>query len=63
MADGHAPTPAEILTFWREAGRDRWYERDGAFDAEVRSPLSRPVAEANAGELSPWKQAMTARWR
>jgi uncharacterized protein (DUF924 family) len=36
MTDASSPTPAEILTFWREAGRDRWYMRDDAFDAELR---------------------------
>jgi uncharacterized protein (DUF924 family) len=55
MADGHEPTPAEILTFWREAGRDRWYERDDAFDAEVRSRYLGLWRKANAGELSPWE--------
>ena len=30
-------TPAGILAFWRDAGPDRWYRRDDAFDAEVRA--------------------------
>ena len=29
-------TPAGMLAFWREAGPDRWYKKDGAFDDEVR---------------------------
>ena len=36
MTDARDVTPADILAFWREAGRDRWYTRDDAFDAEVR---------------------------
>ena len=35
MGEAHV-TPAEILAFWRDAGPERWYSRDDAFDAEVR---------------------------
>ena len=37
MTDARDVTPAAILAFWREAGRERWYKRDAAFDADVRS--------------------------
>ena len=36
MTDARSVAPADILAFWREAGRDRWYKNDDAFDAEVR---------------------------
>jgi len=55
MADGHEPPPAEILTFWRDAGRDRWYEKDDAFDAEVRRRYLGLWRKAYAGELSSWE--------
>jgi len=29
--------PADILAFWRQVGPERWYERDDALDADVRS--------------------------
>ena len=29
-------SPAEVLAFWRAAGPDKWFERDDAFDAEIR---------------------------
>src|SRR6201999_78120 len=48
-------TPAEILAFWREAGRDRWYEKDDAFDAEVRRRYLGLWHEAAAGRLSTWE--------
>jgi len=32
-----ATTPTEIVTFWREAGPDRWFADDHAFDLAVRS--------------------------
>jgi uncharacterized protein (DUF924 family) len=48
-------TPADILAFWREAGRDRWYEKDDAFDAEVRGRYLDLWHRAAAGELSAWE--------
>ena len=42
-------------TFWREAGRDRWYEKDDAFDAEVRRRYLGLWRKADAGELSSWE--------
>jgi uncharacterized protein (DUF924 family) len=48
-------TPAEILAFWREAGRDRWYRKDDAFDAEVRRRYLELWRAAAAGELSSWE--------
>ena len=47
--------PAEILAFWREAGRDRWYEKDDAFDNEVRCRYLDLWQRAAAGELSSWE--------
>ena len=48
-------TPADILAFWREAGRERWYKRDDAFDAEVRARFLDLWQRAAAGELSSWE--------
>jgi len=55
MTDAHSPTPVEILTFWREAGRDRWYMRDDAFDAELRHRYLELWRKASTGELSSWE--------
>jgi uncharacterized protein (DUF924 family) len=55
MSDVRDPTPADILTFWREAGRDRWYKHDAAFDAEVRRRFLALWQKATAGELSSWE--------
>ena len=52
-----SPTPADILAFWREAGRDRWYEKDDAFDAEVRRRYLSLWQKAAAGELSSWEES------
>jgi uncharacterized protein (DUF924 family) len=48
-------TPADILAFWREAGRDRWYRKDDAFDDEVRRRYLELWRAAAAGELSSWE--------
>lgn len=48
-------TPAGILTFWRDAGPDRWYTPDDAFDAEVRRRFFDLWQRAAAGELSSWE--------
>jgi len=48
-------TPAGILAFWRDAGPDRWYRRDDAFDAEIRRRFSDLWQRAAAGELSSWE--------
>ena len=53
MTDG--ATPAEILAFWREAGRDRWYRQDGAFDDKVRRRYLALWHEAAAGKLVSWE--------
>ncbi|MCA6116001.1 DUF924 domain-containing protein [Bradyrhizobium sp. WSM 1738] len=47
--------PADILAFWRDAGPDRWYTRDDAFDAELRRRYLDLWQKASAGELSSWE--------
>ena len=55
MADVDGMTPAGILAFWREAGRERWYKRNDAFDAEVRRRFLALWQKAAAGELASWE--------
>lgn len=50
-------TPAEILAFWRDAGPDRWYRRDDAFDAEVCRRFLGLWQRAAAGELASWEMS------
>lgn len=47
--------PADILAFWREAGRDRWYKRDDAFDADIRRRFLALWQKAAAGGLASWE--------
>ena len=48
-------TPADIVTFWREAGKERWWKKDDAFDAEIRARYLALWEEARAGGLSSWR--------
>jgi uncharacterized protein (DUF924 family) len=48
-------TPSDVLTFWREAGPDRWYDRDEVFDAAIRTRFLSTYEAAAAGELSRWE--------
>jgi uncharacterized protein (DUF924 family) len=47
--------PAEVLAFWRAAGPDKWFEKDAAFDAEIRSRFLATYEAAVAGRLAVWE--------
>ena len=55
MTDEANISPAGILAFWREAGGERWYERDDVFDAEVRRRFLAVWQKAAAGEFASWE--------
>ncbi|MFK4491450.1 DUF924 family protein [Bradyrhizobium sp. USDA 336] len=55
MAGARDITPSGVLAFWREAGRERWYERSDAFDAEIRRRFPSLWQRAAAGELASWE--------
>ncbi|MBR0933257.1 DUF924 family protein [Bradyrhizobium jicamae] len=55
MTDVRLAAPADVIVFWREAGRDRWYRHDVTFDAEIRSRFLATWQRAAAGELSSWE--------
>ncbi len=48
-------SPAEIINFWREAGKERWWKKDDAFDATIRSRFLDLWERARAGGLSSWR--------
>src|SRR5271167_1124512 len=49
--------PAEIVSFWREAGPDKWFEQDESFDQAIRLRFL-PTCEAAAnGELAAWEES------
>src|SRR4051812_25627280 len=50
------PGAEEVVAFWREAGRQRWFSPDQAFDALCRQRFL-PVHEAAArGDLTDWER-------
>lgn len=55
MPEADDITPSGILAFWRRAGRERWYEHDDAFDAEIRRRFPALWQKAAAGELASWE--------
>jgi uncharacterized protein (DUF924 family) len=50
-------TAADIVEFWREAGPDRWFTKDAAFDATIRARFLAVHEAAAAGRLSGWEQS------
>ena len=55
MSQSDLLTPTDILAFWREAGSERWYKKDEAFDAEVRRRFLDLWQQAAAGKLASWE--------
>ena len=47
-------SPEEILAFWRAAGPAKWFEREDAFDAEIRARFLATYEAAAAGRLDSW---------
>jgi uncharacterized protein (DUF924 family) len=49
-------TPADVLAFWRAAGPDKWFEKDDAFDGEIRERFLDAYTAAAAGRLAAWEE-------
>jgi uncharacterized protein (DUF924 family) len=45
-----------VLAFWRAAGPDKWFEKDAAFDENIRARFLETYEAAAAGKLSDWEQ-------
>jgi uncharacterized protein (DUF924 family) len=52
--DAPATTAADVLAFWTSAGRQRWYRKDDAFDAEFRARFLPAHETAARGALAHW---------
>ena len=48
-------TPDEVVAFWREAGPDRWFKPDDAFDAACRERFLLTHEAAARGDLNEWE--------
>jgi uncharacterized protein (DUF924 family) len=48
-------TAAEVVRFWTEAGPGHWFNKDDAFDAEIRRRFLATHEAAAAGKLADWE--------
>jgi uncharacterized protein (DUF924 family) len=55
MTDVAETVIGDILAFWREAGSERWYKNDAAFDATLRERFLTVWEDAATGRLSSWE--------
>jgi uncharacterized protein (DUF924 family) len=55
MTDAIA-APHDVLNFWRTAGPAKWFAKDAAFDAAIRTQFLATYAAAAAGNLASWEQ-------
>src|SRR5574338_1294581 len=57
-ADHAMSTPRDILQFWfSERARPLWFEKDTAFDADLRTRFGQLVHEAQMGGFEEWRAA------
>jgi len=49
-----AALPADIIHFWRQAGPDRWFEKNRAFDDAIRLKFEPTHHAAARGEYDDW---------
>jgi uncharacterized protein (DUF924 family) len=47
----------DVVTFWREAGPERWFTKDAAFDAEIKRRFLPTYEAAAAGKLRDWENS------
>ncbi len=50
-------TSQDIVTFWRNAGPDKWYAKDDAFDQELRDRFMSTWEAARDGKLAAWQDS------
>ena len=48
-------TPQEIMSFWRDAGPERWFTKDDSFDALCRDQFLDAHKHAASGALGSWR--------
>jgi uncharacterized protein (DUF924 family) len=48
-------TADDVLAFWRAAGEQKWFDKDDAFDAEIKRRFLPTYEAAARGELSDWE--------
>lgn len=51
------PTAADVVAFWREAGPERWFKKDFAFDETIRERFLATHEAAAEGKLTGWERS------
>jgi uncharacterized protein (DUF924 family) len=49
--------PEEIFLFWKDAGPDKWFKSDPAFDEQVRARFLETYEAGIRGELDGWERS------
>jgi uncharacterized protein (DUF924 family) len=52
--------PMDVLAFWRAAGPDKWFERNAAFDSEIKHRFLSVWRAAEEGKLAHWEETPEA---
>lgn len=55
MTEAAEVKPADVVAFWRDAGPNRWFNKDAAFDAEIRRRFLATHEAAATGQLTAWE--------
>jgi uncharacterized protein (DUF924 family) len=48
--------PDEVLTFWRSAGAENWFNKHDAFDGEIKARFGAHWNAAARGQLAGWEE-------
>ncbi|MAU98184.1 MAG: hypothetical protein CMP81_20270 [Fulvimarina sp.] len=56
MSHSYRPDPQTIVDFWREAGPEKWFGKDDAFDETIRQRFGDLHEMAARGELDDWAE-------
>ena len=57
MSEDSKIGPGDVVAFWREAGRDKWFKKDPEFDRAIEERFGALHAEAAAGKLNDWAKS------
>ncbi|MBV8790862.1 MAG: DUF924 family protein [Pseudolabrys sp.] len=55
QAANNIRSAAEIVAFWRDAGPDKWFDKNAGFDAVIRARFLPTYEAAAAGKLKGWE--------
>jgi uncharacterized protein (DUF924 family) len=48
-------SPSDVLTFWHQAGPDKWFTKDSAFDDDIRARFLATYEAAATAKLADWE--------